>query len=881
MVRFMHWKSLLRRKRFESEMAEELRFHLDARIRDLVEHGAPATEARRQAQLEFGSAPRYTQECREQHRVHVFDEFLSHLRYALRLFRKSPGFAFAAVLSLALGIGANTLVFSVINSLLLRPLPIKNPEQVVFVETGNGPGISFPSYLDFRNGNSTFSGFAGYRIAPMSLEAASNPSRIWGYLATGNYFDVLGVTPALGRFFHQNDDLQPGASPYAVLSYNCWQTRFGRDPGIAGKTIRLNGLNYWVLGVAPRDFHGTELFYWPDLWVPMMMQPKIEPGNPWLDNPYTWDVWSLGRLKPGITQAVATADLNRLANELARRDPNINQGLRMKISQPGLLGDVFRGPVKAFTGGVLVLACLVLLTACSNLAGLMLARATDRQREMAIRLSIGAGPARIVRQVITESLVLATLGGAAGLMLATALSKLLTQWHAPVDFPVQFEVALDWRVFAYATVLSLITGALFGLGPALRMSRTDANGVLKGDSGFGVLRGRHRIAFRDALVSAEVAFCFVLVFGSLLSLRSLQRSLSMSIGLHPEGLTTAAFDLGLAGYSEQNGKAFQERALESVRHLPGVRSAAYGNSLPLSVDQSTTAVSAADEPPRRGRDKKHATFYNVSPGFFATLGIEMVAGRDFDAHDDERSPLVAVVNRSFAKQIMHTDQPIGKAFRTGFGGALVQVVGLVEDGKYVSLTEEPRPVIFRPMRQQYSSTTTLVIRSTLPSAQVEKQIHGAIAALDPRLPLYGTGSLASMLGFALFPMHAAAIALSAFGLLALVLAITGIHGLVAYAVARRTREIGIRVALGAQPMGVIRMVLSRLIALLITGMLIGLILALAAGKLLRLVVYQASPHDPELLIAVPIFLFCVAGLSCWGPVVQALRADPTTALRHE
>jgi predicted permease len=862
-------------------MAEELRFHLDARIRDLVEHGASAEEARRLAQLEFGASPRYAQECREQHRLHWLDEFFSHLHYALRLFRKGPGFASAAVLSLALGIGANTLVFSVVNSLLLRPLPIKNPKQVVFVETRNGPGISFPSYVDFRNDNSTFSGFAGYRIAPMSLEATGNPSRIWGYLATGNYFDVLGVTPALGRLFHQDDDRQAGASPYAVLSYRCWQTRFGGDPGIAGKTIRLNGLNYWILGVAPRDFHGTELFYWPEVWVPMMMQPKIEPGNAWLDNPYTWDVWSVGRLKPGTTRAVAASDLNRVADDLARRYPNINQGLQMRISQPGLIGDVFRGPVKAFTGGVLVLACLVLLTACSNLAGLMLARVTDRQREMAIRLSIGAGSARIIRQVLTESLLLATIGGAAGLTLATVLSKLMTRWHAPLDFPVQFEVALDWRVFAYAAALSLITGALFGFGPAVRMSRTNANGVLKGGSGFAIFRGRPRFALRDALVSVEVAFCFVLVFGSLLSLRSLQRSLSMSIGLRPEGVTTAAFELGLAAYSEQNGKIFQERALESVRQLPGVRSAAFGNSLPLSIDQSTTAVQGAENSPTRGRDKKQATFYNVSPGFFGTLGIEMIGGRDFNTHDDERSPLVAVVNRSFARQIMHTDQPVGKAFRTGFGGPLVQVIGLVEDGKYVSLTEEPRPVIFRPMRQGYKSTTTLVVRSALPSVQVEKQIQAAIGALDPHLPLYGTGSLASMLGFALFPMHAAAIALSAFGLLALVLAMTGIHGLVAYAVARRTREIGIRVALGARSLAVIRVVLGRLAALLIAGVLTGLILALAAGKLLTVIIYQASPYDPELLILVPVFLFCVAAVSCWGPVAQALRADPITALRYE
>jgi len=326
-----------------------------------------------------------------------------------------------AIVSLALGIGVNTLVFSAFESLLLRPLPITDPERVVSVETGNGISHSFPNYKEFRDNTSTFNGLVGYRISPMSLERAGSAERIWGYLATGNYFDVLGVKPALGRFFHQQDDLQAGASPYAVLSYNSWQARFAADPRIVGKNVRINGLSYSVLGVAPRDFHGTELFYWPEIWVPMMMQAQIERGNAWLENPYTWDTWIVGRLKTGVTLSQAGADLNRIAGSLAQRFPDTDLGLSIRFSRPGLMGSAFRGPVRLFVGGLLLLAGLVLLTACTNLGGLLLARSADRAREMAIRISVGAGRARILRQLLTESLLLALAGGFAGYVLARVL----------------------------------------------------------------------------------------------------------------------------------------------------------------------------------------------------------------------------------------------------------------------------------------------------------------------------------------------------------------------------------------------------------------------------------------------------------------------------
>ncbi len=808
------------------------------------------------------------------------ESVMQDLRYAMRMLRKNPGFAAVAILSLALGIGANTLVFSVVNGLLLRPLPVDRPDQLAFLETKSGITHSFPTYRDLRDRNQTFSGLAGYRLAPMEMESASGATRIWGLLATGNYFDMLGLHPLMGRFFHPADDARVGGSPYAVLSYGAWRGRFGGDQGIVGKTVRINRLAYTVLGVAPPDFHGVELWYWPDVWVPISMEPQIEnySGTGWLENRGTWDTWILGRLKPGTSWAAAEANLNTIAAELAREYPDNDAGLQFKLAKPGLAGDLLGGPAKAFTLGVLILAALVLLAACANLASLLTARASDRQREIAIRLSIGAQRARVVRQVLTETLLLSMAGGAAGYALAFLVSEALTRWRAPMDIPVQFNVNPDWRVFLFAFAVAVIAGALFGSAPAWRVSKTDANAVLKGAVTDGRLR---RLAFRDILVVLQVAVCFVLVAACLVSLRGLQESLKMRLGFDPEDVSVVAYDLGLAGYSDDKGRAFDRRALEAVKRLPGVRSAAYSNSVPLSIDQSTTNVFPGDNPAPRPTDGVSAHYYEVSPDYFGTLGTKFLAGRDFTWHDDDKSPRVAIVNAAFGRQVLHSDDPIGKQFRQGTKGTLVEIVGVVEDGKYVSPTEAQEAAVFWPILQDYNGTTTLEVRSSIPAAETVREMRQAMAQLDPELPLYGTGSLDQMLGFAFFPAHAAAIALSAFGLLAIMLAVTGIHGLVSYAVSRRVREIGIRMAIGARPAQVLRLVLGRTIVLLLFGSAIGLALALAAGQVLASIVYGASPRDPRILLAVAATIALLGVLSSWAPTRRALRTDPMAALRFE
>lgn len=802
---------------------------------------------------------------------------LQDIRYAMRMLMKAPGFTAVAVLTLALGIGANTAVFSVVNALVLRALPVERPSELVFLENAHyGPSQSFPNYRDLRDRNRAFAGLVGYRIAPMELETSAGAERIWGYLATGNYFDVLGIKPALGHFFNQGDDVHPAASPYAVLSYGAWQARFGGDPAIVGKTVRVNRLPYTVFGVAPPDFHGTELFYWPEVWVPMMMEPRIE-SQSWLDNRSTWNTFVLGRLKPNVTPAQAEANLNSVAAELIRQFPNENDGLHFKLTKPGLIGDLIGGPARAFALGVLALAALVLLAACTNLASMFAARATDRQRELAVRLAIGAGRGRVVRQVLTETLVLSFAGGGAGYLLASFLSAALSHWRAPMDFPLQLNVTVDWRVFLFALAGSMVAAVLFGSAPAWRASRTDPNAVLRGTS---TKWGRSRLALRDVLVIIQVALCFVLVSASFLSLRGLQQALRMSLGFEPQHVSTAAFELNLAGYSEERGRAFQRQALEAIQQLPGVQSASYSNSVPLSVDQSHTSVYPADKTELRPSDRIGVVYYQISPGFFGTIGTPLLAGREFTWHDDSTSTGVAIVNLAFAKRVFHNENVVGKIFR-GYGGRPIEVIGIVADGKYESLTESQQPVLFWSILQNYNSTTTLEVKSSLPAAQMVSEIRSTIAKLDPQLPLYGAGGLEQMLGFAFLPTRAAAIALSAFGLLAIMLAATGIHGLVAYAVSKRTHEIGIRMAIGAKPMQILRVILGKTATLLFFGSLAGFAIALAAGQVIASIVYEARPRDPLVMLSVWLAIALVALFASWAPARRATRVDPLVALRYE
>ena len=871
------WRALRGRLNWERELDDELRLHVELRTADLIRSGVAPGAAARQARLELGSREAYKEEARAAFGLHWFDGLQQDLRYGCRMLRRSPGFTSVAVVSLALGIGANTVVFSVLNALWLRPLAVAKPDQVYFLQSAHSSAMSYPNYRDLRDRNDSFAGLVAYRVLEAGIQGGGGAERGFGYLASGNYFDVLGVNPALGRLFHAEDDRRAGESPLVVLSYACWMTRFQGDRSIAGKTIRINAQPYTVIGVAPRGFRGTELFYTPEFWVPMTMQGQLE-GFPWLEERSNWVIWVAGRVGPGVAKERAEANLNAAAAALAREYPNVNGGWKLHLIKPGMMGEDLQAPTRAFLGGVMALAALVLLAACANLGSLSAARSADRYREIAVRVSIGANGPRIVRQLLTETMLLALVSGACGAVLAAGLLYLLSQWRLPVGFPLQLEVMPDWRVLLFALAASALSGILFGIAPARQAWRLNTSDSLKGaPPGLG---RRRRLAVRDLVLAFQMAACCVLVTGSLVSIRGLMRALTMPAGLTFRGASVVAFDPGLAHYNIRDARAFQRRALEEVSRLPGVTAAGFAHSVPLSSDQSSTMVFPVRATDFRTAAGMFATFYDVSPGYFRAMGTRLIAGREFTKRDDRNAPRVAIVNETFARKVTGTAKAVGRRFYS-YPKQLTEIVGVVEDGKYVSLTEEPRLAVFRPTAQSFTLTTVMVARSALPEAIMAEQMRQAIRRLDPSMPMYDTGSLSGVLGFAFLPSRVAAVALGAFGFLASLLAITGVYGTASYAVSRRAREISIRAALGARAGQVLQSILGRIAMLLALGTAAGLAVGAITGRLLASIVYHATSTDPVVLGGVTLTMAAAGVAAALGPARRALSLDPLRALRHE
>jgi predicted permease len=810
------------------------------------------------------------------------DRLRQDLIVSLRRLRLSPGFTLCAVLTLALGIGANTAIFTAVNTLVFRPLPVDRPDQLIFLNRGGKfeiPTQSFPDYRDFRDRNNVLSGLIAYGFAPIGFsQGPTNNARIWSYMVSGNYFDLLGVKAIRGRVLHPEDDQKKGAHPVAVLSYSFWQRRFAADADPTGKTIKLNGLDYTVVGVAPRGFFGTELIFTPDIWVPMAMQPQIQPGNDWVDRRGSENTFVLGRLKPGITRQQAEANLNAIAAQLGREYPDDDAGMTVKLSPPGLVGTYFRGAIVGFSAVLMTVAGLVLLIACVNLASLLLARASDRRREIAIRLALGASRSQLMRQLLTESALLSIAGGTAGLLLALWLMDLFAAWRPPIDIPVFPSLQLDYRVLIFAACASILTGLAFGFAPALQATRTSVAPALKIDAPLERLR---RWQLRDCLVAAQVALSVVLLVGSVLVVRSLQRALSLQLGFEPQHTSVVSFDLALQGYREPRGREFHRRLLEGVRALPGIQSAGLIDGLPLSLNIRNDGIYLEGKPAPRAADLPFAAMYRVTPGYFATARTRVIAGRDFDEHDKSGSKLVVIVNQAFAQQLLPNENPIGKRIRHGLTDDWKEIVGVVEQGKYRSLGETPLPAVFRPFEQDWASDTTVIARSSLPERDVANLLRGVVAQLDPVITVANAGSMTDQLGLALFPARLVASVLGAFGLLAVVLAATGVYGIAAYAVARRTREIGIRMALGATSSDILQAVLGRAAWLLMIGTTTGVVLALTGGRFFSVVLYDISPHDPFTYILALALITAVALIACWFPMRRAMGVEPLAALRTE
>jgi predicted permease len=801
---------------------------------------------------------------------------------ALRRLRSSPGFTAAAIVTLALGIGANATIFSLVNAVVFRPFGVERQNELVsfnmHTSKAQFPTLSYPDYRDYRDRNTVLSGLAIYRMMPLNMSRGEGGNvRLWGYEVSGNYFDMLGVQAIRGRLLHPEDDVQRGGHPLAVISYNCWQSRFGADPDIAGRKVKIGGLEYSIIGVAPRTFIGTELVYTPEIYIPVAMAEQIEQTK-WMEDRGNSNAFVVGRLKPGITLKSAEAAVNSIAAQLAREHPRDDAGVSMVLSLPGMAGTFLRGPLTGFSAILMVVAGLVLLIACVNLASLLLARAADRRKDTAIRLALGASRGQLLRQLLTESLILALAGGMAGILLARWLNDLVNAWRPPVDIPVIPHVVMDVRVLLFTAIVTLLTGLLFGLAPALQATRAGLVGAIKNEAPSEKLR---HFTLRDILVTAQVALSMVLLIGSILVVRSLQHALSLNLGFDPQHAAVLSYDFAAQGYDEERGRQFQRRLLDKVRSTPGIEAAGVVDGLPLTLNISNNAIYLEGKPEPSAGEVPLACSYVITPGYLQAMRTRLMAGRDLDQRDTKDAPRAALVNEAFVRQLMPGENPIGRRFRHSTTGKWIQIAGMVEDGKYRSLGEPPSPAVFEPMEQYWSPSQTLIARSALSEPETVRALRTAVAELDPSLTVFSDGSLASALGLALFPAKLAAAVLASFGFLAIVLASTGVYGIMAYAVSRRTREIGIRMALGAAPSQVARVVLARTAMLLAIGTTIGFALAFAGGTFFGQILYGISAHDPLTYLSAVALMAAVAFVACWAPARRAIRIDPLKALRAE
>jgi predicted permease len=813
---------------------------------------------------------------------------LKDLRFGARALWKSPGFTLVAVASLALGIGANTAIFSLVNTVLLRPLPARDPSRLVSVSVfGRDDSMlafSYPTYKDFRDrSGDVLSGVFAERLGPMSLSRDGNNQRVWGYLVTGNYFDVLGVSAARGRALTSDDDRAPLASPVAVLSHGSWVRRFGSDPSIVGKEIVLNGHTFHVVGVMPEGFSGAEVVYTPEVWIPMTMQEWIEPGNEWLERRATQNIFAVGRLKDGVTREQAEASLNMLAQRLGEEYPETNEGQRIGLVPPGFIVPQLRGAVVGFAAVLMAAVALVLLIACVNLANLLLARASSRRKEIAIRLAMGAGRWRVVRQLLTESLLLSLAGGALGLLLAAWILDLVAAYRPPIEIPVWIDVAVDTRVMLFTLAASVLTALLFGLVPALQSARADLVPALK-DA--GALTGRTRTRLRSALVVAQVMLSLVVLVAAGLVVRALGRLQTVSPGFEVERGLVASFDLGLQGYDSARGRDFERRLVERVRAIPGVRAASLTDLMPLSLNYSSNEVHVEGQQLGRGANAPISMVSSIEQDYFKAMSVPLVAGRAFTDGDREDSTRVVVVNETLARRFFPGQDPAQGALgrRISFqsdAGPWMEIVGVARDGKYWTIGEAPQLFVYSPLEQSYSQTATLVVRSEGDPRSLANAIRAEVSKLDPALPLFDVKTMEEHMGVSLFPARVAATLLGGFGLLALLLAAMGVYGVVSYSVAQRTREIGIRLALGARARDVLRLVAGRGMLLVTAGIAAGLVFALVLTRFMEGVLYGVSATDALTFTLVVLLLAAVALLACLVPARRATKVDPMVALRHE
>jgi predicted permease len=805
--------------------------------------------------------------------------FLQDLRYGFRSLARTPGFAAIAIAVLALGIGVNAAVFSVANAFFLRPLPVSDPGSFVRVYSNRFSNTRQPLYAELRDRNTTLADLAAFQLRSFGLRIDAENEHTFGEVVTGNYFRTIGIVAGRGRLLVPSDDA-PGAPPVVVLSHVFWMRRFAGTDDVIGRTIALNGQPFTIVGVAPREFTGVMAPLAGALWVPLASDAVLRPGARFEDHSFHL----VGRLKPGVDRQRAQVDLDTIGRQIraAQGEPD-REAPAVSVYPATMLHPEASRAVTLFTGVLLAVVALVLLIVCVNVANLVLARAAGRDRELAVRQSLGAGRGRLVRQLLTENLILSLAGAAIGLGLAYWTVRAAMVMPLPAPVPLALDLSLDMRVVLFTAVVAIFATLAFGLAPALTTSRVDLVGALKGIGADTPRHGRLRSTF----LIGQVALSVLLLVVAGLAIRSVRNARGLDIGFTSAGVVSGAVDLETRGYSPESAAQFVRTIVERLESAPGISAAHAVDIVPLTLSNQTTNKLRDGEPrPQEGQAPPTPQIYfnAVSPGHFKTLQIPLISGRDFSYADTANAPKVAIVNETMARQFWPGKDPIGQRLlpieADAAPGAAIVVVGLVRDSKYVTIGEEPRTFMYVPLAQQHTPHVTLLVRSAgMPAAEVIATVKGELRAIDGGLALFSVSSLDEAISISVLPARIAGGLLGALGLLALVLAALGVYGVLSFVVRSRTREIGVRVALGARPASVVSLVVRQAMIWTVTGLLIGLGLAVLVSLLLGGLLYGISPTDPLTFTAVILLLGGVAGIAALVPAVRASRLDPLTALR--
>jgi len=879
----MNWvPSFFRRRQIYNELNEELRLHIEERVEQLKREGMSPAEAERRARVAFGNPSLIEERSREVWQWPTLESIQADVRFAFRQLRRSPGFTAAAVLTLALAIGANAVVFSVLNAFLLRPLPVARPESLYQLQHSYEASSyqSYPDYLDLRDRNHSFDSLMAFSADEVGLDSGKgDPTEIWIEDASGNYFDALGLQPYLGRFFHASDEHGADSAPDFVLSYEYWHAHFQDDRNVVGRVVRLNRHPFTILGVAPPDFNGTLLFFNPAGFVPLVEHPALA-GNDLTTRGDRWVFDVIGYLKPGVTGGRAVADLNSIGSSLEKAYPKDERKMTFTLVRPSLYGDYLGRPVKAFLAGLMLLTMLILLAACANLGSLFAARAADRSREVALRLALGSTRKRILRALFTEAIVISLAGGAVGLGGSVFLLRALTAWRPFAGLPLHLAVNPDARVYLAALLLAIVSGVLFGAVPVRQVLHTNPYEVIKASGS----RAGRRVSVRDLLLVTQIAICAVLVTSSLVAVRGLARSLHAHFGFELQHTMLAEADLGMAGYSGDRVPPMQKRMLRALETIPGVEAVGLADNVPFDPAIGNAMVFRDNSPDLLPvNTAAHAYSLHISPGYFRAAGTILLSGRDFSWQDDINSPRIAVVNAEFARRLFGSvGAALGHYYKLR-DGTRIQVVGIAEDGKYYSLTEDPQPAQFLPILQSPMTGTTLVVRARPAlgnASDLASAMRATLRQLDAGMPVVVETRFKPM-EVTLFGPRMATVALGVLGLMGAMLSITGIFGMAGYAVSRRLRELGIRVALGAQQKEVLQAALGRAVKLLAFGSAAGLLLGLLATRILAHIVYQATPRDPLVLAGVVLAMALLGLVATWIPAQRALSIDPLVLLRED